>query len=140
MSSKQLTTEEDERVKLGVPIIACPDYLKLMQARAMKYSVPAEPPYFPTGLTEMVARNDPVATPYDRLDATNAFLGKKILVMSGADDKLVPWEMSRDFVEKLEVGPDGVKKLMLLAGVGHECTDSMLEALGRFVGEEYLWI
>jgi len=139
MSSKQLTTEEDERVKLGVPIIACPDYLKLMQARAMKYSVPAEP-YFPTGLTEMVARNDPAATPYDRLDATNVFLGKKILVMSGADDKLVPWEMSRDFVEKLEVGPNGVKKLMLLAGVGHECTDSMLEALGRFVGEECLWI
>jgi len=111
-----------------------------MQARAIKYSVPREPPFFPAGLVEMVARNDPVATPYDQVDATNAFLGKKILVMSGADDKLVPWEMSRDFVERLEVGPNGVKKWMLLAGVGHECTDSMLGALGRFVGEEYLWI
>lgn len=110
-----------------------------MQARAMRYSVSTEPPHFPARLIETVAHKDPSTTPYDRLDATNPFLGKKILVMSGAADKLVPWEASRDFVERLEVGPGGVKKTVLLAEVGHKCTDSMLEALGRFVGKEYLW-
>lgn len=128
----------DDRISFGAPIIGCPDYLKLMQGRAKKLSIPIAPPYFPTSLVELVRRQDPAAKPFNRLDDSNPYLGKKILVLSGAADKLVPWEASKSFVEALAVGPDGTKKVVVQEGVGHECTQEMLEELGRFVGKEYL--
>lgn len=133
-----VTVYVDERVSFGIPIIGCPDYLRLMRGRAMKQSIPITPPYFPQGLIELVNRKDPVAKAFDRADDSNPFLGKKILVLSGAVDKLVPWEASRNFVERLEVGPKGVKKVIVQEGVGHECTEEMLEEVSRFVAEEYL--
>jgi predicted esterase len=109
-----------------------------VQERAAGNSVANAPPYFPTSLVKLVEREDPVACPHDKLDASNPFLNKKVLILSGADDKLVPWEASREFVERLEVGPHGLKKYTLHEGVGHECTREMLEELGDFVTAEYL--
>ncbi|KAF9452323.1 alpha/beta-hydrolase [Macrolepiota fuliginosa MF-IS2] len=129
---------QDDRVSFGVPIIACPDYLKLMRGRAKKRSIPYAPPYFPASLVALINKRDPVTKAFDRLDDANPFLGKKILVLSGGADKLVPWEASRSFVEALEVGSNGVKKVIVQEGIGHECTKEMLEALSTFIAEEYL--
>lgn len=128
----------DDRLSFGAPIIGCPDFMTLIRGRALKLHLPPEPPYFPTHLAEIVNRNDPAGKPFDRLDTANPFLGKKILVLSGANDKLVPWDASRQFVESLEVGDKGIKKVIVQAGVGHECTSEMLEELAKFVGDEYL--
>ena len=46
-----------------------------------------------------------------------------MLVLAGVDDKLVPWEVSRTFVERLEVGRGGRKTVMVVPGVKHEFTD-----------------
>lgn len=134
----RLTTKVDERISFGIPIIACPDYLKLMEKRASRFSLPIAPPYFPASLIELVRRRDPVMKAFDRVDDANPYLGKKVLVLSGGADKLVPWEASREFVEKLAVGPSGVKKVLVVEGVGHECTPEMLATAGQFVGEEIL--
>ncbi|KXN84560.1 hypothetical protein AN958_12306 [Leucoagaricus sp. SymC.cos] len=136
--STWLALVHDKRISFGIPIIGCPDYLKLMRGRAARFSIPVAPPYFPTGLLDMIARDDPAARPFDQLDASNPFLGRKILVLSGGADKLVPWDASKDFVEALEVGLNGVKKTMVYEGVGHECTKEMLEDLADFVVEEYM--
>lgn len=105
-----------------------------MKQRASKYSVPVAPPYFPTSLLELVNQRDPVGKAFDRVDGANPYLGKKVLVLAGGADKLVPWEASREFVERLAVGPSGVKEVVVLEGVGHECSGEMLVAAGRFVG------
>ncbi|KAF7773310.1 hypothetical protein Agabi119p4_5477 [Agaricus bisporus var. burnettii] len=136
--SAWLALGQDERISFGIPIIACPDYLKLMEKRASRFSLPIAPPYFPASLIELVRRRDPVMKAFDRVDDANPYLGKKVLVLSGGADKLVPWEASREFVEKLAVGPSGVKKVLVVEGVGHECTPEMLATAGQFVGEEIL--
>ncbi len=133
-----MITWTDDRLSFGIPIIGCPDYMKLIRGRAAKLSLPLEPPYVPAQLVETINRKDPATKPFDQLDATNPFLGKRILVLSGANDKLVPWNASRSFVESLEVGNEGIKKVIVQTGVGHECTKEMLEELANFVGEEYL--
>lgn len=129
---------QDPRVKIGIPIIGCPDFLALMTDRAMKYSLPIAPPYFPTSLLSYIHRNDPPSTPYSKLDASNPFLGKKILVLSGGMDTLVPWTASKDFVEKLEVGEDGLKEVVIVPGVGHECTEGMVAEMARFINTKVL--
>jgi len=66
----------------------------------------------------------------------NPFFGKKILVLAGGKDELVPWAFSEPFVEQIEVGEDGVKKVLVYPGVGHAFTASMLDDVANFVWEE----
>ncbi|KAG1836212.1 hypothetical protein DFJ58DRAFT_917733 [Suillus subalutaceus] len=65
--------------------------------------------------------------PYRAKDASNPFLGKKVLVISGKEDKLVPWVTSAEFVDGLEVGEGGIKRVVVEEGAGHECTSGMLK-------------
>ena len=46
--------------------------------------------------------------------------------------------MSEPFVDKLEVGPEGVKKVFLQKGVGHTCTDEMVDEAASFIGQYLL--
>ena len=48
--------------------------------------------------------------------------------------------MSESFVDALEVGPEGVKKVFLQEGVGHTCTDEMVDKAAAFVGEYLLTV
>jgi len=122
----------DPRIQLGIPIIGCPDYTKLISQRARFFGVPLEAPHYPLHLKAYVDSYDPASFAFRENDATNPFLGKRILVLSGAKDKLVPWSASQEFVEGLEVG-DGVKKVVLEENAGHECTPSMIREAGLFV-------
>ncbi|KAG6910101.1 hypothetical protein DXG01_013154 [Tephrocybe rancida] len=114
----------DKRVTTGIPIIGCPDYSKLIAYRANQTGVELVGRYYPNSFKSLVATLDPAAI-IER--GSNPFRGKRILVLSGADDKLVPWTASEEFVtQNLDVGPTGVKKVSLYDGVGHECTEGMV--------------
>ncbi|KZT02542.1 alpha/beta-hydrolase [Laetiporus sulphureus 93-53] len=132
------TLRNEPRVKTGIPIIGCPDYIKLMAERAEKNGVPFVPPYIPKSLLDFIQTHDAAAAPYTSTDSSNPFLGKKVLVLSGADDKLVPWTASQDFVEGLNVGESGVKQVVVAPGVGHECTPDMVKIMSNFIWDQVL--
>ncbi len=103
-----------------------------MEQRANKLDIPRVAPYFPESLRALVGTYDPVTAP------PGAFAGKHILALAGADDTLVPWSASHAFVEALNVGVHGKKKVVVLPGVKHEYTDEMREELFRFFWEDAL--
>lgn len=128
----------DPRVTVGVPIIGCPDYKKLMEYRAKATGIPFEAPYIPANLVRLIEKLDPASKNHTSTEESNPFLGKKILVLSGEKDTLVPWVASKGFVDDLEVGPNGVKEVLLEEGVGHECTEKMKEMAGEFIRKSML--
>ena len=109
-----------------------------MTDRALKNGLTTGVPHFPDALLAVIARDDPARSSYTSAGPENPFLGKKVLVLSGGDDKLVPWAASQTFVDALEVGPQGVKKVVVAPGVGHECTPEMVREMAQFVWEEAL--
>ena len=109
-----------------------------MSRRAAVSGITFAPPYIPQSFRAFAERNDPARAPYTATDSTNPFFGKKVLVLSGADDVLVPWESSDEFVKNLNVGPTGVKKEIVYPGVGHECTQTMLHETAQFLWDHVL--
>lgn len=123
----------EPRLSVAIPIIGCPDYLALMRGRAKASSLQFGPPILPDSLLEVIRRESPVSTP---VAGRGPFFGKKILVLAGGKDVLVPWEFSESFVERIEVGEEGVKKVLVYPEVGHAFTASMGEDVANFVWEE----
>ena len=146
----------EPRLRVGIPIIGapspttcprpchstppagCSDYLHLMSRRANNSGIAFEPPYIPASFLAYVRANDPPYSPYTQPDTSHPFFGKQILVLSGADDPIVPWESSEEFVKNLEVGPGGTKKVIVYPGVAHKCTDDMIKETSEFVWEHIL--
>lgn len=120
------------------PWQGAPDYLALLSERAALNGIPFEPPYIPQTFLSVVSQQDAAAAPYSIADSSNPFYGKKILVLAGAEDKLVPWSAWKAFVDNLAVGPDGAKEVIQAPGVGHECTQEMVRAMSRFIWERAL--
>lgn len=112
--------------------------MKLFQYRTEKSDIPMEPPYLPKTLLELVAAFDPASQPYQSEDASNPFYGKKILVLSGREDPLVPWIASEPFISALKVGDSGIKEVNVYPGVGHKCTPQMVVDMGEFVAKHVL--
>ena len=123
----------EPRLSVGIPVIGCPDYLALMHGRAKASGLQLGPPTFPDSLLEVIKRESPVCTP---VAGRNPFFGKKVLVLAGGKDELVPWVLSEPFVEQIDVGEDGVKKVVVYPDVGHAFTASMEEDVANFVWEE----
>lgn len=128
----------DPRITLGIPIIGCPNYLELIKRRAHTSSIAFQAPHIPNSLITLINTSDPASQDFKSLNSSNPFLGKKILVLSGKEDPLVPWSVSESFVDTLEVGPEGVKKVFLQEGVGHACTDEMVDEAAAFIGQNLL--
>lgn len=135
-----LTIIPEPRIAYGIPIIGCPDFLQLMTPRAQQYSISLSPPHLPESLLSYIRQHDPVSTPFQAQDASNPFMGKKILVLSGDIDTLVPWTASQKFVENLWVGNKGAKKVIVFPDVGHECTTTMIAEAAQFIKVEALQI
>jgi dienelactone hydrolase len=138
--STWIALSRDPRITIGIPIIGCPNYLKLMIGRAQKNSIPFEAPQIPNSLISLINRSDPASKDYTSLKPSNPFLGKKILILSGKEDRLVPWKVNKSFVDALEVGPEGVKKVSVKEGVGHTCTDEMVDEAAAFIGQYLLTV
>jgi len=130
-----IALSREPRLKVGIPIIGCPDFTKLISRRAELCGVPFKPPYYPNSLKAYVDANDPAKRPYRANDSSNPFFGRKILVLSGAEDTLVPWVASVEFVQNLEVGEKGIKRFLLEESAGHKCTPRMQREAGLFVNE-----
>ncbi|KAI9450132.1 Alpha/Beta hydrolase protein [Lactarius psammicola] len=127
-----LALRHEPRIRIGIPICGCADIFALLERGADKLGIARTAPYFPESLRVLVGAYSAVTAP------PGAFVGKRILALSGADDNLVPWSASHAFVEALDVGSRGKKKVMVMPGVKHECTDEMREELFRFFWEEAL--
>lgn len=96
------------------------------------------PPIVPNTFLSYLNATDAARVPYTSSDPSeNPFIGKKILVLSGADDKVVPWVSSEEVVRDLNVGV-GVKKVIVYPGVGHEVPDEMVKETGDFIWEHSL--
>jgi hypothetical protein len=89
--------------------------------------VSTSPPYIPESLRALV-----------RAHEIAVFGGKSVLVLVGEEDTVVPWAVSRAFVEALDVGVGGRKEVVVVPGVQHEFTDGMREEMFRFFWEEAL--
>jgi len=131
--STWIAAAEDPRVKLAIPIIGCPDYLKLMVPRAAAHGIAMGPPHFPESLLKVIRAKALTALPYTSKGPENPFLGKKVLILSGGADTIVPWTASQAFVEGLEAGPTGSKEYIVYDGVGHAVPPSMVNAAVGFV-------
>lgn len=129
---KGLSPLAEPRLSVGIPVIGCPDYLALMRDRANASGLQFGPPILPDSLLEVIERESPVGS---LGTGKSPYLGKKILVLVGGEDELVPWVFSKPFVERVEVG-EGVKKVVVYPDVGHEFTASMVEDITNFVWEE----
>ncbi|KAF9650251.1 alpha/beta-hydrolase [Thelephora ganbajun] len=125
--------QHEPRLSVGIPIVGCPDYLALMHNRAKASGLRFGPPILPDSLLELIRRESPVST---LVTGKSPFFGKKILVLAGGKDDLVPWVFSESFVERIEVGEEGVKKVIVYPDIGHVFTASMEEDLASFVWEE----
>ena len=148
----------EPRIQLGIPIIGngrrpknflacctdeitgCPDYLALISDRATQSSIPIEPPYFPRSFLEYLKKHDPANAPYTATDSTNLYRGKKILVLSGKEDAIVPWKASEKFVQDLNVGEEagGVKQYLVEPGIGHTCSPTMVKEAVKFLWDHAL--
>ncbi|KAI0759565.1 Alpha/Beta hydrolase protein [Trametes elegans] len=139
--STWIVLRDDPRVKLGIPIIGCPDYLKLIRPRAEAVGLAFGPPYFPATLVEYVRAHDPAAAPHTAREG-NPFWGKRVLVLSGGADEIVPWRASEEFVGELEVGEGreggGRKEVLVEEGTGHAFSEGMLERAVEFLWREAL--
>jgi len=131
--STWIVAATDPRVKLAIPIIGCPDYLKLMEPRAAAHGIAMRPPHFPESLLKVIRAKALTALPYTSEGPENPFLGKQVLVLSGGADTLVPWTASQAFVEGLEVGPAGTKEYIVYHDVGHAVPPPMCSAAAEFV-------
>ncbi|KAJ7573852.1 Alpha/Beta hydrolase protein [Mycena floridula] len=132
--STWIALAQEPRITIGIPIIGCPDVLKLMTPRAAQYGISplVGSKYLPDSLHQVILRSDPASQPYQAKDSTNPFFGKKILVLSGGSDSLVPWDASQSFVEGLQVG-SGVLKVVVEEGMGHNCSPLMIQEMASFV-------
>jgi hypothetical protein len=110
----------------------------LISDRAKLQGVSLEDPkFFPESLAKLIHNQDPAAMTYRVTDSQrNPFIGRRIFVMSGADDRLVPWSASKGFVDALDVGEQGIKRVFLQEGAGHECTSEMVVEMTKFIHEQ----
>ena len=90
----------------------------------------------PSSLESLLERVDPDSVACTSSNpAENPFMGKKILVLLGEKDEVVPWECGKYFVERLEVGPKGKKKIVIEPGRGHETSSFMIAELVKWIVE-----
>lgn len=138
------TLRHDPRVKIGVPIIGCPDYKALLAPRIRKRPPPGGPnelvpPVWPDTFDRLLAQQGVVECDYRSNDPTsNPYYGKRILVLGGADDRLVPPHIGDTFFNGLNVGPQGAKRQIIEPGAGHECTPAMIRHLADWIWEHGL--
>ncbi|KAG7089649.1 hypothetical protein E1B28_011311 [Marasmius oreades] len=137
--STWISLAQEPRITFGIPIIGCPDFLTLMTERAKKFNISLEgSEYLPDSILGLIRKSDPVTTPSRRSDPSNPFLNKKILVLSGGNDTLVPWRTSEYFVNELEVGRKGYKEVYVHPEAGHEFTKEMEKKMIDFLGAKVL--
>lgn len=112
----------DPRIKVGVPLIGSGDYRRLMELRAVLNKCPASDfsRYFSPAMEAAVRHRDPIHN-------AAVFADRPLLMLNGADDKVVPLECNQRFEAAARpFYTDGSKlKLVAYPGIGHEVPAAM---------------
>ncbi|KAK6352466.1 hypothetical protein TWF730_009291 [Orbilia blumenaviensis] len=146
-----LSLVNEPRVKGGVVVIGCPDFQSVMTHRAGKTKLKSYQedrflgsPDYPKALDSTVRKTDPAGiimtdrSPTEKPRLIKERLGgKKVLVLSGGADKLVPYDCSKPFLDLLKTEGQGIVGLkdIVYDGVGHDCTEQMIVELVAFVAD-----
>ncbi|KAG9255722.1 Alpha/Beta hydrolase protein [Emericellopsis atlantica] len=146
----------EPRVKAGVVVVGCPDFMGLMGDRAKRSDLDCGEnflgsQYFPRDLILVCEAHDPkgilfgtAALPSlplspeektrlrETLQSRGCLQGKKLLLCSGADDRLVPHRNSKRMVQilkELEIDVDD----RVYEGVGHAFSADMVQDAVAFL-------
>ncbi|WFD30938.1 hypothetical protein MSPP1_001964 [Malassezia sp. CBS 17886] len=128
-------------IRVGVSFIGTPDFQRLIAMRAKMSYMQDIPPAVPNSLRALMRTVDPAMMPYREPNASNPFFGKKILACCGADDKLVRWTYSQEFLENLVVAPPNSDEqrrslqVFVQPNVGHKVTSEMLQHGARWLAQ-----
>ena len=160
----------EKRFRAAVIVIGCPDYIRLMSHRAERSGLTSwygstSPGAdflgsndFPSSLIDIVHKRDPVGNFLGancqrgilqeqegkemREILKNSLAGKKILVLSGAADNIVPYSCAKPFLDflKREIANDEhlIKSNtyledILFPGTGHTMSERMKEKAVKFI-------
>ncbi|KAF8456441.1 hypothetical protein BDZ91DRAFT_786210 [Kalaharituber pfeilii] len=137
------------QVNAAISVIGCADYPALMthRLRQCKLLAPPEltgypnatggylPPSFMSMLASTAENDGPsmlLAPPSPHVCPVSLLKGKKLLVLSGKEDKLVPPRFSKGFLDRVR---EGMKDGEELAGTGAEVKEVVFEGVGHEFGE-----
>ena len=165
----------EQRFKAAVIVIGCPDYIRLMSHRAQMSSLDSwcgsTPPGanflgsddFPSSLVDAVGKGDPAGLSLGTTPEKNilrdpksralqdllrkCIAGKKILVISGAADTLVPYSCAKPFMEMLknQIATDDhliMSKTqiedVIFPNTGHTMSEQMVQRAVNFIIDKML--
>ncbi|RUS30457.1 hypothetical protein BC938DRAFT_479368 [Jimgerdemannia flammicorona] len=126
-----LALAADSRITVGIPIIGSASYTTLITHRAKTSNIPLASPYLPTHFLATLSNLDAAVQPASR------FRGKRILVLNGGNDNLVPAAHNERFLQGLreEGFTDDIVRVRVVEGAGHEVVEEMVEELEIWVGK-----
>ncbi|CEL55339.1 hypothetical protein RSOLAG1IB_01349 [Rhizoctonia solani AG-1 IB] len=127
-----LSMDRDPRLSVCIPIIGSPDFLEIATARNDLTGLPLVSSYMTSATRNHILKNDPVLCRRSSL-RPDPFVNKHILALAGAQDRMVPFVGTRQFLDRINVGPFGTKRLIIQQGVGHQCTREMVVEMAEFV-------
>ncbi|CAE7146230.1 unnamed protein product [Rhizoctonia solani] len=127
-----LAMDRDPRLSVCLPIIGSPDFLDIATARNRITGVPLVSSYMTSTTRNHILKNDPVSHRRNS-SRPDPFMNKHILALAGAQDSMVPLLATRQFLDRINVGPLGTKRLIIQQGVGHQCTREMVVEMAELV-------
>jgi hypothetical protein len=114
---------------MGISVIGCGDYEALMTDRISKTSLSMLPSCVIDGnFKKILDLKDPV-------NNWKAFKGKKLLLINGGKDKLVPFSCNKSFLEKIEKEVYDVL-VYIDPEAEHRFTDPMRECLFNWLKDQ----
>lgn len=112
--------------------VGSPDFLDIASARSNNTGLPLVSSFMSPTTRSYIAKHDPV-TRHRSPSRGNPFKNKHVLAVAGAQDSMAPLLATRIFMDRIDVGPSGTKRLIIQEGVGHQCTKDMVREMAEFV-------
>ncbi|CAE6428140.1 unnamed protein product [Rhizoctonia solani] len=126
-----MVMDRDPRLHACIPILGSPDFLDIATSRSLS-NFPLLSSYMTRETREYILKHDPISRPATS-ERPNPFLNKQILAIVGAQDTMIPLLPTRQFLDRINVGPLGTKRLVIQEGVGHQCTQEMIVQMAEFI-------
>ena len=99
----------DDRIKWGCDFIGCPSLITHMENRLKESGLPASPPWLPRSLLRVLERDDPGAILRRTGRVPPSLKTKRILVLHGTEDPMVPWSISSELISHLQQQCEGLQ-------------------------------
>lgn len=109
-----------------------PDFLDIAASRSNSTTLPLVSSYITSATRSHILKHDPVSY-HPKSTRMNPFMDKHILALAGARDEMITLPATRRFMDRINVGPSGSKRLVIQQGVGHQCTREMVGEMTELV-------